>query len=42
MMFALPVDRLVGILPVLCMYLVMDREGEREREELLGLIRRDV
>ena len=30
-MFALPVDRLAGILPVLCMYLVMDRE-ERERE----------
>ena len=26
MMFALPVDRPTGILRVLCMYLVMDRE----------------
>ena len=43
MMFALPVDRPTGILGVLCMYLVMDRrEGGREGEELLGLIRRDV
>ena len=32
MMFALPVDRPTGILGVLCMYLVMDREGGREGE----------